>query len=122
MHPFIKDNDVITISPLKKNLTQTGDIVAFVNPRTDKLTIHRILKKNGNTYLAMGDNVSRVDGFIRQENILGRVTKIERNGKKCILGLGLERYLIVVLNRKKLLFRLSPVRKLIPSFIKRLIV
>jgi hypothetical protein len=55
-----------------------------------------------------GDNLGNngpvyADGIIPQANLLGKVTRIERNGKKVWLGLGPERRVIAWLSRTMLL-------------------
>ena len=120
MYPFIKDGDVITVSPLRRTSLSLGDVVAFIPPRTEKLTIHRVIGKKGNSCLIRGDNTSQNDGLIHETNILGYVTRVERDGKKVSLGLGLERFIIAFLTRRGLLSPfLLPVWKLIRPLIRR---
>ena len=106
MHPFIRHGDVITVSPLSGNVPRYGDIVAFVRPSSNQLVVHRVVGKGDGSLLIKGDNNDHDDGFISSENILGYVTKVERNGKKVGLGLGPERFFIAFLNRKGLLLTL----------------
>jgi hypothetical protein len=50
--------------------------------------------------LILGDNTPEETGErVVSANLIGRVTRIERNGKKVWLGLGLERYLIALFSR-----------------------
>jgi len=100
MSPFIRDDDVVTVAPLSRNSTRLGDVVAFVSPYTERLTVHRIVGRKGNSYLTQGDRAPESDGLISNIHILGRVTKVERNGKGVLLGLGPERSLIAFLARK----------------------
>jgi len=103
LSPFIKDGDTITISPVSDSLPRFGDVIAFIHPRTEKLLIHRVVWKSGDTYLLKGEGALEPDGLIKKENVLGLVTKVERKGKRIFLGLGPERFLIAVLTRKNLL-------------------
>ena len=48
MSPFIKDRDVVTISPLNDSPVGIGKIAAFVYPRLERLLIHRIIAKKRN--------------------------------------------------------------------------
>jgi hypothetical protein len=50
-----------------------------------------------------GDNSLQADGFFPKTSILGRVERVERNGKRVYLGLGPERFLIAFLTRTNLL-------------------
>ena len=77
--------------------------MAFVNPQTDKLIIHRVIGKASGFYLIKGDKIFNPDGLIPKENILGRVGKIERTNKNIYFGLGFERVVIAFLSRIRLL-------------------
>ncbi len=114
MSPFIKDGDIVTISPLTHSSPGLGDVVAFNRPENEKLIIHRVVEKRNNDYYVRGDNVPEADGLVQAKDILGYVNKVERDGKNVRVGLGPERFLIALLNRKGLLFPLlSPIRKVI---------
>jgi len=99
MRPFIRDSDVVTVSPVDNSSISLGEPVAFIHPGMGKLVIHRIVAKKGHYYLIKGDSTSGPDGLFSGENILGCVTKVERNGKDFFLGLGKERPLIALLSR-----------------------
>jgi hypothetical protein len=114
MSPFIKDGDVVTVSPLSDRSPGIGDVVAFIHQGTGKLVVHRLVGKRGDSYLIKGDNSPETDGLIPKANILGCVRKVERDGKKVFLGIGPERFLIAFLTRTGLLFPLLvPVWRLI---------
>ena len=100
MSPFIRDDDVITLSPLGGDPPRLGEVVAFVSPYTERLTVHRIVRRRGDSYLIQGDRAPESDGLVPSYHILGRVTKVERNGKEVLLGLGSERLLIAFLSRQ----------------------
>jgi hypothetical protein len=103
MAPFIKDGDVVTISPMFDSSPGFGDVIAFIHPKIEKLLIHRVIRKIGDAYLLKGESALEPDGLIKKESILGLVTKVERGGKRIFLGLGPERFLIALLTRKNLL-------------------
>jgi signal peptidase I len=103
MSPFIKDSDVVTISPIVDSSPEFGDVITFIHPRTEKLIIHRVVGKSGDACLVKGENALEPDGLIKKENVLGLVTKVERKGKRIFLGLGPERFLIAFLTRTNLL-------------------
>ena len=120
MSPFIKNEDVVTISPLKGKRPGLGDIIAFVHGETEGLCIHRIVAKKAGFYVTKGDNISDTAESVPRENILGFVARVEREGKEVFLGLGPERYLIALLGRRGLLFPLLlPVWRVVRPFIKR---
>jgi len=104
MAPFIRDGDVICVSPLASRAPGLGDVVAFIHPETKLLCMHRVLSVNRNGFLIQGDNMpAKSDGMIPREAIIGRVTRIERAGKRVRLGLGPERLLLALLSRCGLL-------------------
>jgi len=104
MAPFIRDGDIISVSPPSSRLPRMGDVVAFLHPETKLLCIHRVLSCNKGTLLIQGDNSpGKPDGIIPMEAIMGRVTLVERGGRRIRLGFGPERVLIALLSRSGLL-------------------
>lgn len=103
MWPFIKDGDRLTVSPIRGSLPGIGEVVAFTRPGSRSLWLHRIIGRKDEGYLLCGDCAQEADGEIPRENILGRVTKVERNGRTVQLGFGRDRWIVVVLTRTKLL-------------------
>jgi signal peptidase I len=99
MLPFIRDGDVITLSPTPAHL-RFGDVVAFVNHGNDRLIVHRIVHITRHGYFMRGDNLPEPDGFVSHAGILGRVILVERRGRCVRLGLGLERVVIAFLSRR----------------------
>lgn len=106
MSPFIRNGDIITISKLPGDSPGFGKAVAFIHPKTRKPIVHRIVGKNGAFCLIKGDNTPEADGLVPKANILGYVSKVERNGKQITFGLGPERFLIAHLSREGLLIPL----------------
>jgi signal peptidase I len=120
MSPFIKNRDVVTISPLHRKRPGPGDIIAFIHPETEGLCIHRIVRKRDGIYVTKGDNLSETEECVPIESILGFVTKVEREGKEVFLGLGLERFLIALLGWRGLLFPLLlPLWRVVRPFLRR---
>jgi len=78
MSPFIKDGDVVTISPIHISSPSIGDVVVFIHKETGRLLLHRVVRKNGESYLTRGDNTLEGDGSVHEANILGCVTKVKR--------------------------------------------
>ncbi len=119
MAPFIQDGDVITVSPLRQGLPGVGEVVAFVRPGAGNLVVHRVVARRGADFFIQGDSVpENADGIIPLENLLGRVTRIERNGQDVWLGLGPERSVIAWLSRTRLLV---PLRVWLASWLKPLL-
>ena len=104
MTPFIKNGDAITIAPLIEEKPGIGKVVAFIQPLSGNLVVHRVIGRQGNAFLIQGDNASgQADGLVQPQDILGCVTRVERNGRRVFLGLGLERFLLAILSRNGLL-------------------
>ena len=107
MHPFIRDKDVLTISPIKDMQPSPGDVVAFTQPESGRLAIHRIIGRTDDGWLIKGDNCPDPDGEVATEKIIGRVCRVERQGKEAHLGIGKAGKLIAILNRGSILLRLK---------------
>jgi len=120
MRPFIRNGDIITISPLTKEpAISLGRVVAFIHPLTRKLVVHRIINKPRAFYMIKADNVLKPDGLVSRDDLLGYVSKVERNGKAVILGLGLERYFIAWLSRS---FQVFPLLLLLWRYPRRFLI
>ncbi len=55
MAPFIRNGDVVTISPLRGRRARFGDVVAFANS-TDGLVVHRVVARGPGRYEIRADN------------------------------------------------------------------
>jgi hypothetical protein len=120
MSPFIKDGDVLTVSPLDNVLPRIGDVVIFIHPVNQNVVVHRVVAKRGNSYLVKGDNSPGLGTPLPRENVLGRLDRLERNGKRALLGLGPERLLIAFLTRGVFLHRiLIPLWQSVRSRLKK---
>jgi signal peptidase I len=115
MSPFIKDGDFVTISPLTGSSPRMGDVVAFNHPEGGKLAIHRIVLKERDSYIVRGENTFKADGTIEKRDILGFVTRVERKGRRVLIGLGPERLLIAFLSRNGFIL---PLRQLLWKMIR----
>ena len=108
MAPFILDGDVITVSPLRQAKPRLGEVVAYVRPGTGNLVVHRVIARRAGAAIIQGDNrLENNDEVIGLENILGRITNVERNEQPVWIGLGPERIFIAWLSREKLLIPLQ---------------
>jgi signal peptidase len=103
MYPFIRDGDRVTVFPIAGAGFQPGDVVAFVENGAGRLVVHRIIADSSGVFLMQGDNNPAPDGWVPLANVLGRVTLVERGGRRGLTGLGPERHLIAWLVRKNLL-------------------
>jgi ribosomal protein S18 acetylase RimI-like enzyme len=106
MTPFIQHGDILTVAPLAPRV---GDVIAFVQPDTARLAVHRVIATNNGVVIARGDNCLEADAIIPRANVLGIVTRVERDGRTVGLGLGAERRLIAWLNAREWL---APLKQL----------
>ena len=104
MHPFIRDADVITVSPLGGRAPRVGEVVAFRSGE-DRLVVHRVVAAGdlrsdaAAEYLIRGDNCPEADGCVPPEAVLGVVTRVERAGRRRRLGIGPEAAVLAALSR-----------------------
>ncbi len=103
MHPFIKDNDMVTLCPLKDSPC-VGDVVAFEESLSGRLLVHRIIRINGNMYVMKGDDTwGKGDVPVAAPHIVGIVSRVERKGSIVRAGFGPEKRLIALLSRREIL-------------------
>ena len=107
MSPFIKDKDVITLSPCSTTAPQKGDVVGVIEPDTGKLVVHRIVGMDNGRYRIKGDRVKTTEaGSFGSDHICGRITRVERDGKPVWFGGGGGKRAIAVLSQMPLMMRL----------------
>jgi hypothetical protein len=96
MSPFIKDGDIALVEPASNAGTtiRLGDVV-LCSTTGGRLAMHRVTKirrRDGAVnYTTQGNANARPDGEKRAQDILGRVTEIERGEKRRELGTVQER-------------------------------
>jgi hypothetical protein len=94
MYPFIRDGDVVEVSPVEASALRLGDVV-LCGYGDDRLVVHRVIdvsKDNGRVALVIkGDSAGHPDRPICPEQVLGQVIAIERGGKKLPMNGGLRR-------------------------------
>lgn len=104
MHPFIKDGDVITVSPLAGRAPATGEIVAFQRDARH-LVVHRIVAVSGGAYVIQGDSQLAADDHVARDHVIGRVVRAERNGRPVRLATGLAGRAVALLTRSGIFAR-----------------
>jgi signal peptidase I len=85
MHPSIRDGDRITVAPLAGREPRTGDVVAFADPGTDGVRVHRVVAIESGRYVLKGDYDLK-DDKLGRDAILGLVVRLERGGRDLRLG------------------------------------
>lgn len=100
MSPFIRDGDVVTLVTFVRAVCAPGDVVAFVQHKSGRLVVHRVVAVGEGRCRIRGDNSSEEDGEFPFESVIGTVDRIERAGKEIRFGLGPERATIALLSRR----------------------
>ena len=84
MAPFIRDGDLLTVAPTAPARLEIGDVVLF-RTRRDRLLAHRLVHKSergGEWILEMqGDARLSSDRPVHGERVLGRVVRVQRDGR-----------------------------------------
>ena len=120
MSPFIKDGDILTLIPASQPHLRLGAVAAIVSPLSAKLAVHRFIACQDDQCLFKGDNGTRPDGWVSNDDIIGVVTRVERAGKPIRFGGGWARGLIAWLSRHNILqFGLHTSYKIYSSLFKR---
>jgi signal peptidase I len=85
MRPFIRDGDFVTVSPVENSSIKTGDVVLYSTAENDPI-MHRVIKKyikkGGTTLLIKGDASSGSPERVDIQRVLGKLTAIERKGRR----------------------------------------
>lgn len=106
MSPFIQDGDVVTLAPFE-DAPRIGEVVAFINPASNRLVVHRLVAETGEGFVCKGDNIAAPDGVFTRAQILGRVVRVERDGRAVGGGIGAERAAVAFLSREQILLALK---------------
>lgn len=87
MRPFIRDGDIIVVSPIENSSIKAGDVVFHLTTE-NKVIVHRVIKKykkdkdNRITMLIKGDATFSSPEKVEMQDVLGKVVEVERNGRK----------------------------------------
>ncbi|RLC78281.1 MAG: signal peptidase I [Chloroflexi bacterium] len=88
MYPSIRDEEFITVVPVELSELKVGDILAFQDKESKKIVVHRLIKIEKDDgvpslLISAGDNLTSPDPPIcPSEYILGKVVRIERDGRE----------------------------------------
>ena len=81
MLPAVWPGDTLLVESARPGTTREGDIVLFGLER--RLFVHRVVKDlGGSRFLTCGDAMCAPDPIIEGHQLLGRVTSIQRNGRR----------------------------------------
>ena len=107
MRPAVRDGDRVTVAPLSAGGPRPGDIVAFADPVTDGVRVHRVVAVEAGRFVLKGDNAPEPDGAFARDELLGVVVRLERGGRDRPLGPRLRAAAEARLSRSRWLGRLA---------------
>lgn len=98
MHPFIRDGDILEITPVNGEEIRLGDVI-FYRVEGKHMVAHRVLKKitqnDKPVFVAKGDSSTGKEERVHLEQILGRVRAIERSKRRIRINHGLNKLMYV---------------------------
>lgn len=81
MYPlFVPGRDEAVIAPVNSKKLKRGDVVLY-RREGSILVLHRIWKKQGNTYYMVGDNQREIEGPLQEQQIKGILVEIVRKNR-----------------------------------------
>jgi len=84
MQPWMRSKDIALIRQISIENVRCGDVVLF--RRENHLFVHRIVERRGSLkaaqLLSKGDAHPTSDGVVQEQELLGRVMRIYRNGRR----------------------------------------
>lgn len=79
MFPFLDEGDVVFFEKVPFAKLKVNDIVVVCQGR--HIFTHRVVYKKNNYLITRGDNCIQADGKIYPPQVIGRVSKVKRNGE-----------------------------------------
>jgi signal peptidase I len=84
MLPWVRPGDIASVRRVPLDTVRCGDVVLF--RRKSQLFVHRVIEKRGALgaaqFRAKGDAHTRCDGLVEQQELLGRVVRLYRRGRR----------------------------------------
>lgn len=80
MVPILWPGDLVFVQPCDFSRLEPGMVIVF--RQHEKLVVHRILRREHGAVITRGDARGRLDGPVRNEDIVGRVDEVLRKGKR----------------------------------------
>lgn len=115
MKPFLKDGDIVIIKKACSKEINIGDLILFRN-NNGFTVLHRVISRKRNhkgkiEFTTKGDRLISSDEPIIEENVLGKVVKIEKHfNDKVIKSINLESSIWKTLNCLIVIFSLLKTR------------
>jgi hypothetical protein len=99
MSPFVRGGDVVTLAPPGEGPIRRGEVVAVL-ARRHWLVIHRVVAASPAGLETRGDALDRPDEGVSRSDVVARLRRVERRGRRIRLGLGPERRVLAWLSRR----------------------
>jgi len=81
MNPLMQPGDTLLVVPCDPQTIYPGDVVLFMDPNRGQV-VHRVMAINSQGVITKGDNNPTLDSrILAPQEILGRVTTIQRQGR-----------------------------------------
>lgn len=84
MFPMLIDQDVVYLSNAKFQNIKVTDVICI--KKRGRIMTHRVIYKKDNYLITKGDSNIMSDGRIYSKNVIGKVSKIRRNGQTITLS------------------------------------
>jgi signal peptidase I len=101
MFPFIRGGDVVELEPMHLPPV-AGDLLLARCPTAsagERYVLHRVVRVQGEEFFLRGDAQKDCEGPFKQEDILGKATRVYRHGRVHRLDQGLWRQVGLAWNR-----------------------
>ncbi len=83
MSPTLRPGDMVSVGLYEDRRIGVGDVIAFCDPYSGKLTVHRIISIDPEGLRTKGDNNRAADHWVLGANeIMGRVVSVQRGEKR----------------------------------------
>ncbi len=79
MLPFLRDGDLLLVSPVASSEIVVGDVLCY-EKSPGRLFLHRVIKRRGEQFVTKGDALDFTDVIVWEE-VLGKVIAVERHGR-----------------------------------------
>ncbi len=84
MYPTLLPNDLATVEPIELSQLRKGQIVVF--EQNEKWLAHRLVRVKNKIYTTQGDSILKPDASLAQNQLIGVITEVWRDGKKLQLS------------------------------------
>jgi signal peptidase I len=99
MYPFIREGDFVTVAACSPDKIRRGDVVAIPHAEHGNLIIHRVVRIKHSYVKTKGDFNPVSDGWMRREDIIARVVRVQREENEIKHAPTLIQQCIVLLSR-----------------------